>query len=50
MWETYRATGWKLRNFLYTEFETNYLKSVSTKVWKVIRFTEFVRCAVEEKL
>lgn len=50
MWEVYSATGWKLWNFLQTEFETSSLKSISTKIWKVISFTEFEWCVVEEKL
>ena len=49
MWEIYSDTGWKLWNFLRTEFETNSLKSISTKMWKVISFTEFVPCVVKEK-
>jgi len=50
MWEilVYSDTGWKLWNFLHTEFEISSLKSVSTKIWKVISFTEFVQCVVEE--
>ena len=49
IWEIYSAAAWKLWNFPHTEFETSSLMSNSTKIWKVISFTEFVRCVVEEK-
>jgi hypothetical protein len=49
MWEIHSDTGWKLWNFLQTEFETNSLMSISTKIWKAISFTEFVRSVVEGK-